>query len=138
MLSATHPDGRQILRFELPIRTLSEANSRQHWAAKAKRVSAHKNAARLVTGQALRALGLRALPPGPVTITLTRKSIRRMDSDNLAGACKAARDGIAEALGVDDGDPRITWAYAQRVDGKMDPTRAFGLLVEMRWGADGT
>lgn len=38
-----------------------------------------------------------------------------MDGDNLQAACKGLRDGIADRLGVDDGDPRVTWHYAQEV-----------------------
>ena len=47
------------------------------------------------------------------TITLTRCAPRRMDGDNWQAAAKATRDGIASALVVDDGDPRIEWRYAQ-------------------------
>lgn len=37
----------------------------------------------------------------------------RLDDDNLARACKAVRDEVAAWLGVDDGDPRISWVTAQ-------------------------
>lgn len=40
---------------------------------------------------------------------------REMDSDNLAGSMKAVRDGIADALGIDDGDTnRVRWSYSQK------------------------
>ena len=54
-----------------------------------------------------------------LTVTITRLSPhyeqenKRLDNDNLAGACKAIRDGIADWLNVNDRDPRITWVYAQ-------------------------
>ena len=48
-------------------------------------------------------------------ITLTRVGIRKMDSDNLSGSCKAIRDGIADALEIDDGDERLDWQYRQEV-----------------------
>ena len=35
-------------------------------------------------------------------------------SDNLAAALKHVRDGVADALGMDDGDPRLVWLYGQR------------------------
>lgn len=38
---------------------------------------------------------------------------RRMDSDNLIGSLKPLRDAIAQSIGIDDGDPRIRWEYAQ-------------------------
>jgi hypothetical protein len=49
-----------------------------------------------------------------VAITLTRIAPRALDSDNLASGLKAARDGVADALGVDDGSSRIEWRYAQQ------------------------
>jgi hypothetical protein len=39
---------------------------------------------------------------------------RALDDDNLAAGFKSVRDGIADALGIDDRDPRVTWAYAQQ------------------------
>jgi hypothetical protein len=36
-----------------------------------------------------------------------------MDGDNSIGSLKAVRDGVADALGIDDGDPRLTWEYRQ-------------------------
>lgn len=37
----------------------------------------------------------------------------KLDSDNLPGAFKHVRDGMADALGIDDGDARLAWSYAQ-------------------------
>ena len=54
----------------------------------------------------------------PMRIRLERaKRGRPMDDDNLRSALKACRDGVADALGVDDGSPLVTWEYAQ-VKGK--------------------
>jgi len=50
---------------------------------------------------------------GPVAITLTRIALRVLDTDNLASGLKAVRDGVADALGVNDGSSRIEWRYAQ-------------------------
>jgi hypothetical protein len=36
-----------------------------------------------------------------------------LDSDNLPVSMKHVRDGIADAMGVDDRDERVTWEYAQ-------------------------
>lgn len=90
------------------IRTVSEANRREHWAARHRRASNQK----LMVAAALSG---KKLPPLPAVITLTRIGKRRMDSDNLAGAFKAVRDQIARTYGVDDGDPRYTWQYAQKI-----------------------
>lgn len=48
-------------------------------------------------------------------ITLTRISARKLDDDNLRGALKAVRDGVADALGFsDDSNGALTWSYAQQ------------------------
>lgn len=75
--------------------------------AKARRVKKEREA----TGWSL--LPFKA-PALPCVVTLTRVAPRRMDGDNLQGACKAVRDAVADWLRVDDGSPLITWRYAQR------------------------
>jgi len=40
---------------------------------------------------------------------------RRMDSDGLAISFKGVRDGLAVAMGIDDGDERIEWQYDQQI-----------------------
>ena len=87
----------------LPIATVSEANRRDHWAIKAKRAKRH----RFVAHAMCRSV------PLPATVRLVRMSSRALDDDNLRGALKAVRDGVADRLGVDDRDPRVTWQYDQ-------------------------
>ena len=50
----------------------------------------------------------------PVTVVLTRVAPRRLDGDNLQSGFKAVRDGVADWLGVDDGNGLIDWQYVQR------------------------
>ncbi len=106
----------------LPLRTRSEANLRQHWAKRAKRAKLQRNIARYLVHA--------ARPPYTGTeteiITLTRVAPRKLDSDNLARSLKAVRDGVADALGIDDGDARIDWRYAQR---KGKP-REYAVLID--------
>ncbi len=97
------------MKFVLPIRLVSEANLRTHWRAKAKRAKWQRGVSAL-HGR----MGLLHLMKPPLLITLTRIGPRKWDSDNLAISCKAVRDGIADALGIDDGDERLEWKYAQR------------------------
>lgn len=101
-----------------PCRTVSEANQREHWAPKAARAKAHRCAALLVTRT-------RLLCPLPIVVTLTRIAPRALDDDNLRGALKATRDGVADAFGVDDRDPRVEWRYEQR----RGPARTFQVEV---------
>lgn len=49
----------------------------------------------------------------PVDVTITRIAPRKLDDDNLAASAKSVRDGIADALGCKDNDPRVSWAYTQ-------------------------
>lgn len=49
-----------------------------------------------------------------VVVTITRISPRAFDTDGAAAAAKSIRDGIADALGIRDNDPRIEWKVAQQ------------------------
>lgn len=108
-----------VVTLQLPIRVVSEANQREHWARKAARAKAQRSAACLaVKGHAWRVVATMGAPSRPrLVVTLTRIGVRSLDSDNLARAFKAVRDGIADALGIDDGDSRIDWRYEQRRGG---------------------
>jgi len=98
-----------MIEFELPIRTVSEANLRGSW---------RKHAARRKQQRAATALMMRPylhdLPKKPWTITLTRIAPRMLDSDNAVGALKHVRDGIADATSIDDGDPAHRWVYGDQ------------------------
>jgi hypothetical protein len=93
----------------LPIRLVSEANARGHWSAKHRRASGQRNAALMALRPQVHGMS------GPWWVLITRVAPRRLDSDNLQTSAKAIRDGIAEALGVNDGDESAaTWVYDQR------------------------
>lgn len=52
----------------------------------------------------------------PFRVTVTRFGPRKMDDDGVAASCKHVRDGIADALGVDDGDTlKIVFLYRQEI-----------------------
>lgn len=110
------------VEVDIPIRTQSEANLREHWAVKARRVKLHRDTAYMVIRQALK-----GAKPLPCTVTLTRMSPRLLDDDNLRQAMKATRDGIADWLGVDDRSPLIKWQYDQKQASKY---HAVCVLVE--------
>jgi crossover junction endodeoxyribonuclease RusA len=90
---------------EVPMPLPSVANLREHHFAKAKRVKAHR-----AVGQLL-AKGY--THKGSALIVLTRFAPRPIDSDNLASAFKAVRDGIADVIGVDDGHMSLIWHCQQ-------------------------
>lgn len=94
-----------VYRFD--IKTISEANGREHWAAKHKRKKKQ---------QADFAALWRMHRPKitlPATITFTRYSCKLLDADNLAGAFKHVQDQLARELGIDDGSDAVRWRYEQ-------------------------
>lgn len=109
------------LEFVLPLRTVPGLNAREHWAVRAKRVKHERQSAKLLSKFA--AKQLRNLEHFanwtelyPLTITLTRLKPRgpQTDDDNLQGAMKAIRDGVADALEINDGDTTVAqWRYGQ-------------------------
>ena len=105
--------------FVLPLKTRSPLNgafgvSRGAAMAKAHERKAQRYSARLHLVAELRKLGLRPVDLVPCTVTLRRLSAGRLDTDNLLASQKSVRDGIADALGVDDGGSAVRWIYGQR------------------------
>ena len=101
------------MRILLAIRTESEANLRENWHVKAKRVQTQRQITRVMVGQH-RKDWRDDLPGAAYVITLTRVAPRPLDTDNLARSFKAIRDGIADALGTDDSArSNLRWRYAQ-------------------------
>ena len=105
----------------LPMKIVSAANKREHWSAKAKRVKAERAAVTPAVRSALGVMAALRTAVGspqrisylPAVVTLTRIAPRPLDDDNNVSGMKAIRDGVADALGIDDADPRVTWRYAQ-------------------------
>jgi len=117
--------GRSI-EFFAPIRIVSEANLREHWAVKNRRKTTQQTEMIIVLRNVLRQSPKITLP---CVVTLTRIGPRKIDDDNLANGCKGIRDAIAHELDVDDGDSRITFHYDQEVIGK----REYGVRVKISW-----
>jgi len=101
-----------MITFELPIHTVSEANKREHWAIKAKRVKEQRGMVSAKLKTILKNIDNWDLRR---TVVLTRIAPRLLDDDNIRGAMKAIRDGVADVIceNKNDRDPRITWEYKQ-------------------------
>lgn len=98
------------INFQAPVRTVSEANQREHFMAKYRR----KKAQQLEMLAALQNNLVGKLIEFPCVVRLTRIGPKALDTDNLAGAFKHCQDAIARKLGVDDGDTeKIRWEYHQ-------------------------
>ena len=93
----------------MPIKIESIANKREHWRVRAHRAALQRNGVHL----SLKVNASVRPPVPPLVVTLTRIAPRELDSDNLAIGFKSVRDGIADWLGVNDNNKRITWSYAQ-------------------------
>ena len=113
-----------MVHVELSLQTKSEANMREHWATKARRVKMQRGVVTMALRQ--HAEQLEALRGAEVIVaTLIRVSPRRLDDDNLRGALKAVRDAVAAWVGIDDGSERYKWCYDQRKG-------ALGVQIEIR------
>lgn len=82
-------------------------NARLHWRAKMKPKQEAKTAAHYLTMAAegySEAKAAVAASDGPIAVEMRfyPPDRRHRDDDNMIGSMKAARDGIAQALGVDD------------------------------------
>jgi hypothetical protein len=110
----------------LPIKTISEANSSEHWTKKRKR---HKSQNLQIC---LLFIEINKSVPLPCLIRLTRLAPRFLDSDNLPVSMKYVRDAIAKEilggkLGQKDSDPRIKWEYAQ----EKGKTKEYAVRIEI-------
>lgn len=104
------------LRFSIPLKTVSGANSREHWAAKARRVKAERSATALAILVAGAKTTLKGYAPSAsrIIVTLTRVAPRQLDShDNLPSSMKGVVDQLCASMGIDDRDPRFAVLYQQ-------------------------
>lgn len=106
---------------ELPIKTVAGLNAREHYLARSRRVRRERGAAHLTVKHK------HGRPELPVIVTMVRLSAGKLDDDNLQGAFKAIRDGVADAYGVADNDPRIAWSYGQELCARGK----YGIRIEL-------
>lgn len=94
-----------MIEFRVKMEAPSTPNLREHWAKRAKRTKAQRNA---VTRK------MPAWTGGPLLhVRLTRVAPRALDGDNCATALKGCRDSVASRLRIDDASPLVEWHYAQ-------------------------
>lgn len=100
-----------MIERTLPIRTVSEANRRGHWAKHARRTADQRRAVLLAFRPAI----LAAKWTLPVRVTIVRIAPRALDGhDNLCAALKACADGITDALGLkSDRAAGLSFVYGQ-------------------------
>ena len=103
------------------VRTESEPNKREHWAAKAKRAKRQRAA----VANVLQCYQRRQTP---CTVRLSRIAPRKLDDDNYVIALKAVRDEVATWLGVDDGSALVSWEYGEQTKGLV---REYAVRIEV-------
>ena len=105
-----------LFTIKMPIPPLAlRPNGRPHWAVKAKASRIQRTEAKLRTLQVSRKLDLTGEKVLHIKNTWFKKTKTRMDGDNASASLKAARDGIAEALGVND-SIFVNWPTKFEVD----------------------
>ena len=96
--------------FTLPFRLVNASNAREFHLVRAKRAASERG----VTKMAVKSrLGKASAERWTVTLTRLYKA-RPFDDDGAVSCQKAVRDGVADALGIDDRSDRVTWQYGQR------------------------
>lgn len=125
-----------MITWEIPLKTISEANRSEHWSKSGKRHRQQQFLVRCLFNAEKRAI------PIPCVITMTRISSRFLDGEeNLPMSVKWIKDqigaclfpekvvtyrrkggGISKNKGHADSDPRVTWKYAQE-KGKIQGIR---------------
>ena len=111
-----------VVRLPWPSAKLG-ANKRGHWKGDWAATRKARNDARMMTAQALVAAGHRltygqlAEPAKAYTLKWTivqpKDRRRHLDDDNAESRLKAYRDGLAEALGIDDRHITATRTFAE-------------------------
>jgi hypothetical protein len=116
-----------LLVTTLDIKTVSEPNVTGRLRVKLKRKKLQRGG---TTARLLAVFGWWVGGSIPLVVTLTRIAPRTLDSDNVHGALKHVRDGVADWLGVDDGDARVTWEVGQ----ERGAAQQYAVRVEIRRG----
>ena len=101
----------------LPIRTHSATNAREHWAPKARRAADQRGLAKREVLKRITPDLKKFFKSAKFFVHLVRIGPKKLDRGNYECSFKAVQDGIAQAIGVDDGDEsRVIWTYDQCKD----------------------
>ena len=114
---------KMMVELPWPPKELSP-NARVHWAKRSKAAKRYREACHLLT----KAEGLRIDWEGQVHawIDFYPPDRRHRDDDNMVASFKAGRDGMADALGIDDKRIRFRPFVRDEVGGKVVVTLTNG------------
>ena len=126
--------------WELPLRTVSEANSSEHWTISSKRHRQQQFFIRQLFTHEGQKINF------PCCVKMVRLGPRELDDDNLRSAFKWIRDELSQCMlpekrltyvdakgkirelkGRADSDKRITWEYSQ------EKNKVSGIRIEISY-----
>lgn len=103
-----------IAKFTIPHHLESASNSRDHKWEKARKTKAGVSLGWTAAAKLHSQMRQVSLVAERRRILFVRIGKKKLDDDNIRGAFKSIRDGIAKFFEVDDGDTaRWQWEYAQ-------------------------
>ena len=109
---------RDDLIIELPFPPSSlNPNGRNHWAALAKAKRIYRAECQMLAVGARNKTGFKSPERPNVTVIFHPPDKRRRDEDNMIAAFKAGRDGVADAISVDDYHWKTGYEFAEPVKG---------------------
>lgn len=114
---ANSGSGERVVVFAWPYRELNP-NFAGHWSVKARAKRAYRTECWALTRQA----GLAPIDWDGlihVHLTLVPPDKRRRDDDNMVASFKSGRDGMADALGIDDTRFRVTHEVSGETGGRI-------------------
>jgi hypothetical protein len=94
----------------VPLEAQSLNKRDSHFMTRSKRVKKIRSETYLC----LRSIKTKPVLPCTVMMCRLANSTGLDPHDNLPGSLKPFSDGVADWLGIDDRDPRITWKFSQR------------------------
>jgi len=103
-----------VIELPWPHKDLSP-NARIHWGDRRRLVASYRGACCLLANLS----GVRPIEAERVAMTIRfcPPDMRRRDMDNLIAATKALRDGLMDALGVDDSRFVVTYEMGEPIKG---------------------
>lgn len=113
------PEAEKTVReINIPVRTVSLANMREHWAKRYVREKAQRKTVSL-------ALMGHKVPKIPCRLTFVRISPRRIDIDNLGGSLKVIIDAVCD------------WITPGLAKGRSDSVKGLEISLEQEKGSTG-
>lgn len=98
--------------LKLKVSGLNKSARYQHWGKLAGVAKTQRTMAAISTSNQI--VSQKISSGEHYIVNLTRFGKKKLDDDNLIGSLKHVRDGIADALGVNDGSDKISFKYDQK------------------------